>query len=618
MSRRRFAWLDPWVFVTLAALLPLALATRDAPRGEPVAEDFDFLHRALLEPSHSLLDGGGSTAFWRPLSHQAYYALFGETILSEPRTVAGLHLALLGLAALLLYRAFRQHWPGQMAAAAATFPLLAESTRTLVCWPSHFVDLGAFLFAAIAIHEATFRRLLTTLLALLAALLCKEVALLAALLLPFMPGVADDRRERMRLVIGCWLVALAWAAAYLWVRRHAGLELPHGLERDPAILAVPLHARLLWAVWNSVRAIFSLSLVAGSIDVPLAAALLAWLCGAATVLALSAGARRRLRRAGGWVVWGGAWCLVGWAGLASIFPLWAPNRSQFGSLGFGVGAIAAAGTVHPLLVTGLVALRLGAFALAPGTPATIAMEPDRRGAFMDYTKLCRLQRLMEVARGRLEARYRFLPRGATIGFHNLPLSSEYAFGGPKALQVWYRDTTLRWIDYDDFKRHPEQPVTTFLSYQMNHSPEVVLLDPDALRMQIAGIERLKAGEWQESIAALRAADSLQSDTSAVVFRGDNAGRRAYCWAYLQQWERAELEARRALAVAPEDVGARYVVALVHATRSEYPYAGAQLDTLLAIAPTHQEGRELRDALEKLGRLPANTTHERGGTAAAGR
>jgi len=597
-------WRDPWAWVTLAALLPLVFSTRGAPRGEPVAEDFDFLYRALLAPSHPLFDGGGSSAFWRPVSNQLYFGVFGELILTSPRLVAAFHFALAGVAALLLYRVFRRSFPGPVAATVACFPLLAESMRGMVCWPSHIADLGAILFSAVAIHEAAFRRLPGALLALVVALLCKEMALVTVVLLPFMPGIADDRRGRVRALVGCGLVAVAWAAAYWMVRRNAGLEMPHGLERDPALLATPFTTRLLWAAWNSLRASFSLSFAPGPLDLAVAFATVTLQAGVALVMARDRAARLRAAGARKWIAWGGAWCLIAWLGLAPIFPLWSPYRSLYGSVGLGIGAAALAGAAHPALLAGLVAVRLGTFALAPGVPAAITMEPDRSGAFWDFPRLCRLQRLMEAARGRLETRYRFLPRGAVIGFHNLPLSSEYAFGGPFAVRLWYRDATLGWLDYADFKREPNQPVTTFLSYQMNHSPEVVLLDPAALRQQLVGVDHLRAGRWDEAIAALERADTIQAgaDPGAVVFRGDNAGRRAYCWAHLLRWDRAEPEARRALAIAREDLGARYVMALMHAAHREYPRAETQLDTLLALEPEHSEGLELRDVLVKAGLL----------------
>ena len=39
----------------------------------------------------------------------------------------------------------------------------------------------------------------------------------------------------------------------------------------------------------------------------------------------------------------------------------------------------------------------------------------------------------------------------------------YAFGGDRALQVWYRDTTLHWITYQQFARHPETRVATIMA-----------------------------------------------------------------------------------------------------------------------------------------------------------
>ncbi len=168
---------DPWAWASgLAVALPLAHAW-GAPLGEPVAEDFDFLHHVLFSPSHGLLDGGGSKSFWRPVAQQLYYQGLGGLMLSHPGAVAALHTLLLGLATLLLYRALRRVWPGPWAALAASFPLLSESSRQLIAWPGHSADLGVWLFTAIAVHEPSRERLWTMLAALLAALLSKEVAI---------------------------------------------------------------------------------------------------------------------------------------------------------------------------------------------------------------------------------------------------------------------------------------------------------------------------------------------------------------------------------------------------------------------------------------------------------
>jgi hypothetical protein len=590
-------WRDPWALLSAAAVLPLVFFSRGTPRGVAVAEDFDFLRRALLEGGGSWLDGGGSLAFWRPVSHQLYYRLLGTTILEHPGLVAALHVAMLGLAGLLLYRVLRLEWPGPRAAAAASFPLLAESTRTLVCWPSHFVDLGVFFFLALALHELSRRRTYTAIPAMLAALLCKEVALVGVLLLPFVPGARRDPRARLRSLGVCGGVALAWAAAYLYVRRTAGLELPHGIERDPAIVATPLAAKLAWAIGNSLRATFSLPRAR---ELGFTAGVAVVLIGAAAIATLvSAQARSRWRAARGWVAWGAAWGLLSWAALASIFPMWAPNRSQLGSVGFGVGAVALASVVHPLAPAALVVARLGLFAAGPATPERITEAPEDRGAFMDYPKLSRLQQLMDATRTALTARYPVLRRGARLAWHDLPLSAEYAFGESHAIQAWYRDSTLRVVALDQFDADPSLRVTTFLSYQPEYRPQVVLVDPPAERAKLDGVAALRAGRWVEALAAFDRARGLQRDRAAVVFLGDVAGRRAYCLAQLGRWKEAWVSARMAVCAAPEDIGARYVIALVQAARRERRASLATLDELLAIAPRHQEALELKRALTAL-------------------
>src|SRR5206468_1557755 len=107
---------------------------------EPVADDFDFLHRALLEPNATPFGGGGAVLYWRPLARQAYYRLLGPLMLTHPRAQALLLAALLSLTAVLLYRALRTRWEGPAAAAAATFPMFAEAARVLLLWPAAFQD----------------------------------------------------------------------------------------------------------------------------------------------------------------------------------------------------------------------------------------------------------------------------------------------------------------------------------------------------------------------------------------------------------------------------------------------------------------------------------------------
>src|SRR6185503_18028819 len=101
---------DRWAWAVLLGALPLAIKLLGAPVGEPVAEDFDFLRHALLTNQHSLLDGGGSLSFWRPIAHQIYYLALGPLILRAPLAVAAIHLAFLVAGSLLVYFALRRSW----------------------------------------------------------------------------------------------------------------------------------------------------------------------------------------------------------------------------------------------------------------------------------------------------------------------------------------------------------------------------------------------------------------------------------------------------------------------------------------------------------------------------
>jgi hypothetical protein len=567
-------------------VLALVLGTRGAARGEPVAEDFDFLHVSLFE-KFSLLDGGGSNAFWRPVAHQLYYETLGPWILDHPRWVSWVHVLLMALAAFLLYRTFRGSFGGPAAFAIASFPALAESTRTLVCWPSHFVDLGAYLFLALALHERSRDRPWTAWPALLAALLCKELALVGAVLLPFFPG-SRAKRPRAFWLAGTAALVAVWAVAYAWVRAHAGLELPHGLERDAALLATPLPARLFWALWNSLKATFSLSLTPSALDGLAFAGMAA--------IAVIAALRARTAKPRAFVLWGLAWCVLSWAALASIYPIWAPNRSQLGSVGLGIALVALLDAVHPLLPLALVALRVALFAAGPATPVGIPPEADARGAFMDYPRIARLENLMERARTRLREEVPRPAPGTMFGWQNLPLSTEYAFGGAHAVQAWYRDPTLRWVSYKEFRANPALPVRTVLAYQPPPHEAVVLLDHAALRAQLEGVAALEAGRWADAITLFTRADSLERDRKAAVFFGDNAGRRSYAWAQQRQWDRAKAEALTALAAAREDVGARLVLATVLTVENKRSQALAELDTLLARAPHDEEALALKAML----------------------
>jgi hypothetical protein len=553
---------DPWAWASLLAVFVLLAACMGAPLGEAVAEDFDFLHRALLQGTGTYLDGGGSSAFWRPIAHQLYYQLLGGLIVTHPMAVAAIHAALLALGSVLLYRAFRLVWEGPLAFVAATFPLFAESTRTLIGWPSHFVDLGLFIGLAVAVHETSRRRLPSALAGLLFALLCKEVAVIAAVLLPFLP-FPRARAERVRWAIACASLVAVWGGVYLAVRQHAHLALPHGIENDPQLLATPMTQRFAWALAGSLRAIVSLPIVADAHDAIALGLGLALPLFAGVLVMTDAGARARLAAMRAWIAWGLAWSLFATATLMPIFPLWQPNRSHLASMGLGVATTAALGAVHPGLAAAMLGGRLVMLALAPRAPQVIVSDAPATGAFMDFLKLTRLQRFMREARIALHDQVPQPPRGSYLVEANFPRGLIYALGGDHALQVWYRDTTLHVINAARFRASSALAAVAVMQYQPERPRrEIVLFPPDGLRAEDLAYHTVLAGNDAAALPMIARADSFAPDTSLIVFHGNNAGLRSLAYFHLQRYGDAEREARRALTIYPIDYNARVALAAV--------------------------------------------------------
>ena len=594
---------DPWAWATLLAVLPLAFAMRGAPWGEPVAEDFDFLRRALFQGAGSLLDGGGSNMFWRPVPFQLYYAAFGRLILAAPAAVSTIHLALLALGAWLLYRALRPSWSGPLACAAATFTLLAEGTRTIAGWSAQFVDVAVFVASALALHEASRRRWGTSLAALLVALLSKEVAVVAGLLLPFVPGVArgstrEERvRDSLRFAAGCAAVLLAWGLVSLAVRRSAGLEMPRHLLESPEAARTSWPARVAWAFHGSVRAAASLPRIPVEQDelVNVGCALLAAVAG--LVFALHAPARARLKLAAPWVTWGLAWFALATTTLAPIFPAWQSNRAHFGGVGLGIAGTAALGAAHPALAGAFVAGRIALLERAPGAVSVVTDSLAETGAFMDWPHLTRLQRFLRATRRTLAARYPTLPHGAIVVQENLPHQLEYALGGDRALQAWYRDPSLHWMRFDAFREASETPVTVIVQGEGGHVPEVALVETEAVRLLFAARPFIQSERYAVALSILDRADSIQRDTSAIKYRVTSGAWRAYVWAETGRDSEAVELARRVVAWDPHHLLARQVLALGLSHQGLLVEALRELAVIDALAPGDPTAAALRAGID---------------------
>ena len=374
MNPERSASRLPWALLIVACLAALLWHARGTPLGEPFADDFLFLERVRLGGPYTWLDGGGSPLYWRPLGRQAYYQLLGGVMLVQPLLIALLHTALLGASAWLFQRSLRRGgMPAAPAAVAAAFPLLVESARMLISWPSHFQDVGALFFAAVAVHEASHGRLRTLLPAALASLLCKEVGALTLFLLPWWPGSGQTRAWRWRATAALALTVAAWGAAYAWVIARSAVTFAHQYgPQAQAATASPLPERVLWAFTRSARALFSLPERPGPMDGPVALTLGALLLVAVVVFATRPGARERFTGSRARLAWGLAWFVAAVLPLAEVHPSWSAQRVVYASAGAGVALTALLAPAGAMLLVPLVALRLGTFAMSPGSTSAVA------------------------------------------------------------------------------------------------------------------------------------------------------------------------------------------------------------------------------------------------------
>lgn len=569
---------DPWAAAPILVAVLLAARSWYPFIGEPVLDDFDYLHDAWFGRG-DWLDGGGSGLYWRPLAHQAYFRLLGGTMVAHPAWVAALHTVLAALAGVLLFRALRPRWSGTAAAAAATFPLLMSEARTLLGTPTGFQDLGAILFSAIAVHQGSRSRLPTTMAALLAGLLCKETAVVAALLVPWLPGrVATEPARRARWMLASATVVAVWASLYGLAVRHAGLTLLRGPADAASASAAPWLDRFVWACAAGVRDAFGPQ----PLD-PVAVAVLGALA-LATLGALGASpaARARVRRAAPWLLWGSVWFALASAALAGVHPDWRPYRSPFTVIGLGIAMVALLDAIHPMLVLALAALRIATFVSSPAPPSTIAFSPGALS--LDFGELVRLQRLAGETRRELE-RVRPAPApGLTIATHQFPLRALHAYAGDKAFQVWYRDTTVHRVRLDVDRPIGRYDPSVVLEFQQAPPRQVVVTSAEVLRRLTVASQLIGGKEWTEALGEIAVAESLQHDPAARVSRSMIAGRRAVALAGLRRDADALQAAQQAYRLHQGNVDARYVIAVMGMLHGRLREAEAQFDTLVRAFP----------------------------------
>jgi hypothetical protein len=593
--------LDRWAWAALAVLVVVLVRAWGVPFGEPVADDFDHLHHVLFARDHSWWGGGGSTSFWRPLAYQGYYGAFTGMILSHPGAVTVLHTALAAIAVLAVYDTLRRRVAPPLAALVAAFPWLLESSRALLAVPVHIVDLGMIVCSALAWRAAASGRLALSLVALAGALLCKETAVATAAVLPWLVPKGRSRRPWFMSVA---VLTAAWACGYVAVRSQLALELPHGLEAglSPARLLDP--ARAAWAVSGTWRALVSLPIKSSPADAAVLAALLAVLGGALAAFATSAPSRARFASQRGLVLPTLAWGAITTLTLVTVHPVWSPERVVFAALGLGTALLVSLDAARRGFAVALVALQLVMFAFAPAPPARVTRAAPDRGAFVDFERLARLQRLMREARTTLQREFPLLKTGARVAMLHPPFMADYA-AGDRALQVWRRDSTLRWVRWEEMAADDARSLDAAMEFQEYATPPFRRVEPIALRTLFAARELVRAEHFAEAAETLRVAGEQLSDTGANHVRGRIWGLRAWCLAGSGRVREGDSLARASLAIAPENADGHLTRAAFHNGRSEWRESLAQLDTLETWYPGYPVAEAMRRAImERIAASPA--------------
>ncbi len=576
------------------AILPLFWASRGPTLGVPVADDYIFLSHLAFAPSLDFFGPMGAACYWRPVSRQLYFLLVGPWLPSAP-WLAPLLAALLLLALYaLLYRLARRRFDAPVAAALACFPLLAEPARIFLAWPSAAQHLLGALFAALAIERAAAGSLFTSGAAALLALLSNEAAFVVLPALPLLTWL----RTRSRSELARWsavtlAVAALWGAGYAVARTH-GAGLPPGVGAD-------LQAMSLWAVL--VQAFVSqlgYEGLAPALRGPLLA-LCGLLAAAALVFSLRGAARRRIVREAPALLGGLAWFAIGVVPLVFVLPDWNAWRTTVASLGLGFALTGWLALASPALAGALVALRLAALLLAPPAPATVTSEPPPAASSFSLARITRLQRVVESTRGAMLGHAPRLKHRAIVRFWNIPLLTEVGFAGPRALRLWYGDSSLVWARFGG-EGGMTAPRDALVEYDVDRPWPATVIEPRAAALYFAAYERTLTGSWREADSLLIVARRTQPGEDLTFF-GMIDLTRAQVALRLENYARADSLRQASIRLFGPNNNYWLLTALLAQRRGDRSTAADAVRECLALDPLDPDGLRLAQELGIAPRRP---------------
>ena len=496
-----------WLAAGAAALVALFWACRGAPLGVPVADDYAFLYRLRFQHPLDWFGSMGAAYYWRPLSRQAYFSLIGPQLVHAPWIAVVIHAVLFAVLFLVLYRIARRMAPPPAAAAIAVFPLLSESARVLLGWPSGAQHLMAMVLVALAVREALAGRLVTAGLGALGGVLAHDSA---AIVLPLLPAIAWWRTRSVGGALKgagvAAVVAALWAVGYVTARGHGVLFPPGGgsaLSRLPDLARHALTAQLNLEDLDEFR---RQPLIVGYAVAAL------W----AAVSFTRRAARERVRARWAPLAAAGAWFVIGSLPLAVLLPDWNSWRGSVPGLGFAFLMTGTLALLSSELALAFTVVRLVALLLAASPDPLVNRDAPKTATDMSFVRIARLQRIVNDTRNALEIRHSTLERGADIRYWWAPTMAEVGFLGPTALRVWYADSTVTWRGYGG--RPGAAGVDAVIEYDLHRQWKVVAIEAEALRLMAEGQFALEGGRLDQ-VDSLIAVGLVAQRTEAPEFEG---------------------------------------------------------------------------------------------------
>lgn len=584
----------PWLLTGPAALLLLLFASRGAPLGIPVADDYTFLATLLFEHPLDFLSPMGSPLYWRPISRQLYFLILGPSLIRHPWVAAATHCFILLLLFFVIYRVSRRAFGPPVAAAIASFPLLGEPSRVLLAWPSGGEYLLAMLGSALAIHEVLTGRLVTAGVAACAAVLSHEAAHLVLVALPI---VAWTRERR-------WRSALPWVAMVLGIgavsalghsiARARGMGLPSDQQQVPWPALPGTFSGTIAAQFNLETLSDPLRLVIIGGYAILLIVMLALLSRRAT--------RIRLSKSAPILAGAIAWFGVGLLPLALLFPGWNGWRTAFPGLGLGVVVSGLLGGASPLLAIGVAGLRAVALCGAVAAPAVVDVRPPPSASDLSFVRLVRLQRTVESTRLALAERYPSLPRGGEVRYWLVPALTLYGFEGPRAVRVWYRDPGLRWEAFQG-ARDMRRMGDALVEYSTPRAMPATVIEPHAVHLFADALEAMDSRHFGLADSLLGAAFDAQPRISEPLC-SSLAHNQAVAALALGDLERADSLNSLDLAWAGESARHSLITARLASARRDPGGAESALRRCLMLDPEYAEAVALA---RELGLLPKDSS-----------